>query len=297
MKITIAGGTGFLGQHLESYLQAKNHRVLILSRKPKNANHIYWDGRTKGDWCNKIEGSDVLINLSGKSVDCRYTRENKSKIMQSRIQSTYSLHDYLMETSYKPKVWMNASSATAYIHAETEIMDEKNGIIGDDFSMNVCKEWERAFFSKTYPEIRQISLRSAIVFGNNGGAYPKFKWLTKLGLGGKHGSGEQKVSWIHIDDFCRAVEFILKVDEIEGSVNICAPNRVTNAELTALIQKKFKIPFGISQPVALLELGAAIIGTETELLLKSRNVFPGILCSAGFNFKYPTINECLAGLN
>jgi uncharacterized protein (TIGR01777 family) len=297
MKITIAGGTGFLGRNLVSFLESKHHEVIVLSRNPKGPNQFYWDGKTKGDWCKAAGGSDVLINLSGKSVDCRYTPENKREILDSRLKSTYTLHDFILETPKKPKVWLNASSATAYIHAENILMDENQGIIGDDFSMNVCKEWEKAFFAKTYPEIRQVTLRTAIVFGNDGGAYPRFRLLSKLGLGGKHGSGNQKVSWVHIDDFCRAVEFIIQVDEIEGAVNICAPSRVSNFKLSKLIQKKYKVPFALNHPIVLLELGAAIIGTETELLLKSRNVFPGILSSAGFNFKYNRIEECLVSLD
>lgn len=297
MKITIAGGTGFLGKSLVSYLESKQHEVIVLSRSPKGPNQVFWDGQTKGNWCKRADGSDVLINLCGKSVDCRYTQKNKKEILDSRLKSTYTLHDFLLETPNKPKLWLNASSATAYIHAETILMDEENGIIGDDFSMNVCKEWEKAFFAKTYPEIRQVTLRTAIVFGNDGGAYPRFRLLSKLGLGGKHGSGKQKISWVHIDDFCRAVEFIMQIEEIEGAVNICAPTRVSNSKLSKLTQKKYKVPLALNHPIALLELGAAIIGTETELLLKSRNVFPGILRSAGFNFKYKKIEECLASLN
>jgi len=296
MKITIAGGTGFLGRNLVSFFEKKKHTVIVLSRNPKGANQFYWDGKTKGEWCKVAEGSDVIINLSGKSVDCRYTPENKKAIINSRVESTYTLHDFILETPKKPKVWLNASSATAYIHAENVLMDEENGILGDDFSMNVCKDWEKAFFARAYPEIRQVTLRTAIVFGNNGGAYPRFKMLTRFGLGGKHGSGKQKVSWIHIDDFCRALEFIIDTKEIDGPVNVCAPGRVTNDKLCKLIQNKFKIPFALNHPVALLEFGAALIGTETELLLKSRNVFPGVLKSAGFNFKFENIEDCLAGL-
>lgn len=297
MKIVIAGGTGFLGSHLEKFLEVKGHSIKILSRSPKKKNHIFWDGQTKGDWTEKISGADVIVNLSGKSVDCRYTEKNKNEILRSRLDSTYSLHDYILETPNKPKLWLNASSATTYVHAEKIVMHEENGIIGDDFSMNICKSWEEAFFSKNYPEMRQVSLRTGIVLGNEGGAYPKFKLMAKLGLGGKHGNGEQKISWIHVDDFCRAIDFVIHLEEIEGPINICAPEPTSNTEFTDLMMKKYRIPFGMNHTVAMLEIGAALLGTETELLLKSRNVFPGILKAVGFEFNYNDIGSCLKALD
>ncbi len=296
MKITIAGGSGFLGSHLRKHFQNLGHEVLVLTRKPKQKGDIAWNGSNTGNWCKEIDGSEVLINLSGKSVDCRYTEKNKLAILSSRIQPTFTLHDYIFQAKKKPRVWLNASSATTYIHAETELMKEGLGRIGDDFSMNICKEWEKAFFARTIPEMRQVALRTSIVLGKDGGAFPKLKFVTKLGLGGHQGSGNQKVSWIHIDDFCRAIDFIIEKESLSGAINVTAPNPISNKKLMKLIRKYSKVPFGLNQPVALLEIGAALIGTESELLLKSRNVYPEKLLKEGFKFNIPTVPEAVANL-
>jgi len=296
MKITIAGGSGFLGSHLREYFQKLGHEVLILTRKPKQKGDVAWNGRDTGKWCEEIDASDVLINLSGKSVDCRYTEKNKLAILSSRTQSTFTLHDYIFQAKKKPRVWLNASSATTYIHAETELMTENQGRIGDDFSMNICKEWEKAFFARTLPEIRQVALRTSIVLGRDGGAFPKLKFVTKLGLGGYQGLGNQKVSWIHIEDFCRAIDFIIENETLSGAINVTTPTPISNKELMNIIRKGCKVPFGFSQPVALLEIGAALIGTETELLLKSRNVYPEKLINEGFKFNFPKVPEAVATL-
>lgn len=296
MKITIAGGTGFLGQSLKEYFTNQNHHVLILTRKPKHDGDVFWNGKDTGDWCQTIDRTEVLINLSGKSVDCRYSDANKKAIFSSRTEPTSSLHDYIFSAVKKPKVWLNASSATAYIHAETERMTESEGRLGDDFSMNVCKAWERAFFDKKYPEMRQIALRTSIVLGDAGGAFPKLRTVTKIGLGGKQGRGNQMVSWIHISDFCRAIDFAIQNERMKDIVNITSPCPVSNDAMMTLLRKKYNRAFGFNQPVALLELGAMLIGTETELLLKSRNVYPEKLQNAGFKFQYPHLEDALAEL-
>lgn len=297
MKITIAGGSGFLGSHLRKHFQNSGHEVLVLTRKPKQKGDIAWNGSNTGKWCEEIDGSEILINLSGKSVDCRYSDKNKMAILSSRIQPTFTLHDYILQAKKKPRVWLNASSATTYIHAETELMTENHGRIGDDFSMNICKEWEKAFFARTIPEMRQVALRTSIVLGSNGGAFPKLKLVTKVGLGGHQGSGIQKVSWIHIEDFCRAIDFIIKKERLSGAINVTAPNPISNKKLMELIRKYSKVPFGLNQPVALLEIGAALIGTETELLLKSRNVYPEKLINEGFQFNFPKVSEAIDALS
>ena len=297
MNITLAGGTGFLGGELEQYLTKKGHAVTILTRKPKNDNHIYWDGSLDDDWTDQIKEVDVLINLCGKSVDCRYTEENKKEIIASRIRPTNAFHEAIQKGLIQPKIWLNASSATIYTHAETVLMDEENGIIGDDFSMQVCKKWEKAFFLKSYENTRQVALRTSIVLGKTGGAFSKLKPITKIGLGGKQGRGNQKVSWIHIDDFCRAVDFIIQGESISGPINLTSPNPIDNRTFMKAIRATVNVPLGIPQPTWLLEFGAALIGTETELLLKSRNVFPKKLLESGFKFDFTRIESCLQSLS
>lgn len=296
MKIIIAGGTGFLGENLEKYFTEKGDQVFILTRKPKRKNEIYWNASDLGEWQNILDGSDVLINLTGKSVDCRYHDKNKKEIYNSRINSTKILQDAVDQCKIKPKIWLNASSATIYIHSETQLNTEKNGIIGDDFSMNICKSWEKEFFSVQNEEVRKVALRTSIVLGRDGGAFPKLRMITKLGLGGKQGRGEQKVSWIHIDDFCRAVEWVIGHEDISDVINITSPEPVSNNELMTTMRKLLKIPFGLNAPVWQLEIASVFLGTETELLLKSRNVYPEKIMRSGFQFTYFNLEAALKDL-
>lgn len=296
MNICIAGGTGFLGQALSDHFSLKGHRVFILTRKPTTKNDIHWNGSFDANWAKRVKSTDVLINLCGKSVDCRYTLKNKAAILQSRVEPTMALHKAIESGILKPKLWLNASSATIYTHAETQFMDEINGAIGDDFSMNVCKKWEGAFFSKIHDQIRQVALRTSIVLGKSGGAFSKLKPLAKLGFGGHQGNGKQMVSWIHIVDFCKAIEYIIRNDDIKGVANITSPHPISNQEFMKQLRHKMNRPIGIPQPIWLLELGAAIVGTETELLLKSRYVQPTRLLESGFAFEYSKINQCLEEL-
>lgn len=296
MKIIIAGGTGFLGENLEKYFTQKGNQVYILTRNPKRKNEIYWDAKSLGEWKNSLEDADVVINLTGKSVDCRYTEENKKEIYASRINSTRILQEAIDHCINKPEIWLNAASATIYVHSEKQLNTEENGTIGDDFSMNICKSWEEEFFSIKNDNIRKIALRTSIVLGKEGGAFPKLKMITKLGLGGKQGRGDQKVSWIHIDDFCRAIEWIIDHKNISGPVNVTAPNPLSNEVLMKKLRTRLKIPFGMDAPVWQLELASVFLRTETELLLKSRNVYPEKLLKGGFQFIYPDIDIALPDL-
>lgn len=293
MKIIIAAGTGFLGRNLENYFLDKNYEVKILTRNPKRKNEIFWDAKTIGIWKDELEYADVLINLAGKSVDCRYNDKNRKEIYNSRIDSTRVLQSAIDECQNPPKIWLNASSATIYVHSETHLNTEKNGIIGDDFSMNICKSWEKEFFKKENQNIRKVALRTSIVLGKNGGAFPKFKQISKLGLGGKQGRGNQLMSWIHIDDFCEAVNYIIENENLEGAINITAPKSLSNENMMGQIRKKIKVSFGIPSPVWLLELASVFIKTETELMLKSRNVYPEILLENGFKFQFNDFHQAL----
>ncbi|PWK18403.1 hypothetical protein LV89_04102 [Arcicella aurantiaca] len=294
MKIIIAGGSGFLGKSLEKHFQ--NHEVWILTRNPRRSNEIYWDAKNLGEWSEYLENADVLINMTGKSVDCRYNDKNRAEILRSRIDSTNILQKAVENCQNPPKVWLNSSSATIYVHAETQLMTETNGIIGDDFSMNICKAWEKAFFEKQNLNTRKVALRTAIVLGNEGEALKKLKTITRLGLGGKQGSGRQKMSWIHVEDFCRAVEFIIQNESIKDVVNVSAPNPIENQAFMAILRNKLNVPFGLPSPVFLLEIGTLFLQTETELLLKSRNVYPERLLNYGFQFKFETAENALEEL-
>lgn len=298
-KLIIAAGTGFLGKVLIKHFGGNTDEIIILTRAKsqsnKNIRYVNWDAKTITGWEKELEGADVLINLTGKSVDCRYTRKNKREIMASRINSTTILNKAVMQCNNPPKLWLNSSTATIYRHSLDKQMDEVNGEIGFDFSMNVAKAWERAFFQTETPNTKKTALRTSIVLGTEGGAFPVLKKLAKVALGGRQGNGRQFVSWIHEADFAGAVQFIIE-NEMEGIVNVVSPDPIRNSDFMQAIRKRVNIPFGISTSKTLLELGAMIIGTEPELVLKSRNVIPQRLLQSGFRFKHGTIDKALKDL-
>ena len=296
MKIVVAGGSGFLGKSLQKHWDEQGHRVVNLSRKPISKNDVFWDGLTLGAWLHVLEDASVLVNLSGKSVDCRYSDVNKQEIYESRIITTQLLEEALKSVANPPKLWINASSATIYIHAESQQMNEEDGILGDDFSMNICKEWEKAFFSEDVSRIRKVAIRSSIVLGNEGGAFPKMKTIARIGLGGYQGNGNQLISWIHIADFCKALDYIMQHEDLVGAINVTAPVPVTNKLFMRELRRRLRVPFGINTPVFMLELASILMQTETELLLKSRNVIPEKLLKHGFIFEYPVIQKAIEHL-
>ncbi len=298
-KIVIAAGTGFLGQVLVHHFTQKRFEIVVLTRgksKIKNTvRYIHWDAKTITGWETELENTDVLINLAGKSVDCRYTEKNKSAIMASRVDSTVILNKAVLQCTNPPKHWLNSSTATIYRHSVDKQMDEVSGEIGFDFSMNVAKMWEKAFFQAETPLTKKTALRTAIVLGKKGGAFVPLKRLAYMGFGGRQGSGNQFISWIHEKDFARALAFIID-KEMEGVVNVVSPEPIRNNDFMKALRTAKNIPFGIPIGTLLLKLGAKIIGTETELVLKSRNVIPKHLQENGFKFIYGDVEKALSKL-
>ncbi|MEI6946229.1 TIGR01777 family oxidoreductase [Paraflavisolibacter sp. H34] len=286
-KIVIAGGTGFLGQFLASRFRSEGNEVVILSRK---AGNVHW-GDQQGI-INTLDRADVVINLAGKSVNCRYTEKNKREILQSRVETTRALGTAIAACPHPPKLWINSSTATIYRHAEDRPMTEAEGETGTGFSVQVAREWEQAFFGFALPQTRQIALRTAIVLGR-GGALQPLKTLACLGLGGKQGSGRQMVSWIHIEDLYRIIRFLVEQEELEGVFNCSAPEPVTNASFMRSLRQALHRNIGLPAPAWLLEIGAVFIGTETELILKSRWVLPDRLQKRGFKFAYSSLQPAL----
>ena len=288
MKIVIAGGTGYLGQLLtQHFLKDSKNEVFVLTRleklNEKNLHYLKWDGKTSGYWTQFLEHTDVLINLAGKSVNCVYTEENKEEIYSSRIESTHILCKTVLELENPPKVFIQSSSATIYRHSEDKLMTEKKGEIGLDFSMDVCKKWEIVFNSYELQRTKKIITRTSIVMGNNGGALPMLKMLTFLGFGGKQGNGNQFISWISEEDYVRSIVHL--IHQKSGTYNVCVPNPLKNETFQRKLRMKLGVFFGLNTPKWLLNLGAKIIGTEPELILKSRRVYPENLLKTGFTFK------------
>lgn len=308
MKIVIAGGSGFIGQELINYF-GKEHTLVLLTRGITGAannrydeqvvNHairnIKWDGLTADDWCHELEGADLLINLCGRSVNCRYTEKNKAEIMNSRIRPVAVLGEAIRLCKRPPALWINASSATIYRHAMDHAQDEYTGTIENDFSVQVCKAWEKIFFDQDLPETRQVALRMAITLGNGGVMVPYFR-LLKFGLSGPQGSGRQMYSWVHATDLCRVIDWIVAHPSMKGVYNVSAPNPVSNKAFMAELRRATGHRWGLPAPAWMLKTGAWIIGTETELLLKSRWVLPTRLEESGFRFQYPRLEEALKAI-
>lgn len=299
-KIVITGGSGFLATILARHFKRKNNKVILLSRTPlqnqEDLTYQYWDGKNPGPWCKSLENADTVINLAGKSVDCRYHGKNKKAIIESRINSTKAIGMAIASCKNPPKRWFNASSATIYRHSLDKAMSEVNGDIGNGFSENVCQKWEACCLAFDTPKTQKIILRMSLVLGKNGGVYPVLKRLVEAGLGGKAGKGNQYVSWIHEDDFLKAIEFLMSTNSFDGIFNITAPNPIENLSFMGMFRKSHRINFGIPQSKFLLEIGAFFLRTETELLLKSRRVIPEKLERIGFKFKYNNPLQALQAL-
>ena len=303
LRIVIPGGSGQLGQILASHFQEQGHHVTVLTRGPYTApwQTVHWDGATLGPWTEHLEGADVCINLAGRSVNCRYHAAHRKTIYDSRINPTRLLNHVIANLADPPAVWLNASTATIYRHALDRPMDEATGELGGNepisalrrapdtwnFSIRVAKDWESAFFETSTPRTRKVALRSAIVFSPiSGNAFVVLSNLVRIGLGGFQGDGRQFVSWIHDADFARAVDFLIVRDDLEGPVNLASPNPLPNREFMAVLREAWDVPNGLPLPTPLLELGALLLRTETELVLKSRRVIPTRLLDTGFHFEY-----------
>jgi hypothetical protein len=347
-KIILAGGTGFIGQFMCNYF-GKNNEVVVLTRNAEknnnnafhetyidpaiasNIKYVQWDGRTLGQWAQELNGADIVINLAGRSVNCRYNYRNMKEIFDSRKYATEVLGKAIGNCVNPPALWINAASATTYRHATDHAQDEVNGEISDlkamnmpstttediksfihrftkwvypslfitkrkrperDFSIRVCRLWEKIFFETETLQTRKVCLRIAITLGPGGVMVPYFN-LLKFGLGGRQGNGRQMYSWVHIEDLCRLIEWLDEHHRAEGIYNCASPNPVTNNEFMKTLRKVTGCIIGLPAYKWMLEIGAKLIGTETELILKSRWVVPTRLVKEGFVFKYPKAEDAL----
>ena len=301
-KMVLHGGTGQIGKALINYYRNKVEEIIVFTRgESRNENNVHflnWNGKSLIQYKEILEDTDVIINLVGKNVNCRYTEANKKEIFDSRTDSIKALSEVFQNLNNPPKIWIQSASATIYRHSEDKPMTEINGEIGEGFSVEVCKKWEGTFVSETshFPTMRTLILRTSIVMSKNDGAFPRLKTMTKFRLGGKQGNGLQMVSWIHDEDVTGIVDFIIQNDSINGVINCTAPTPLNNIEFMKSLRKSMGVKFGLPASKSLLEIGALFIGTETELILKSRWVIPERLNELGYQFKYPTIEKAFNNL-
>jgi uncharacterized protein (TIGR01777 family) len=296
-KIILAGGSGFLGRALSQHFGSR-YEVIVLTRNPRRRDSsIKWDAKTKTyDWSQYMENAAVIINLCGKSVDCRYNKKNMAEIFASRLESTSIIGQEISQLKSPPKLWINAASATIYRHSEDKPMSEKGEEFGEGFSVEVCKAWEDCFNKFDLPFTRKVNLRLAMVLGKDGGVYPVLKKLTKMGLGGKMGNGRQRISWLHVKDFCWIIEWLIENPKAHGVYNASAPEILSNKDFMGLLRDVEGVSFGLPASKWMLEAGAFFLRTETELILKSRFVYPEKLLQEGFVFQYPKVGDALKSL-
>jgi len=299
MKILIPGGTGQVGTVLARAFHRDGHEAVVLGRSPKPApwRVVQWDPGALGDWTRELDGSDVVINLAGRSVNCRYTRKNREEILQSRVVSVRTVGQAIARASRPPAVWLQASTATIYAHRYDAANDEATGIIGGNepnapdtwrFSIDVATAWEKALDEAAVAGTRKVKMRSAMIMSpDRGGIFDTLLMLVRRGLGGTAGNGRQYVSWIHDDDFIRAVYWLIEREDVGGAVNLASPNPLPYKDFMASLRRAWGTRIGLPATRWMLEMGAFLLRTETELVLKSRRVVPGRLLQEGFLFDFP----------
>jgi len=306
-KVVFPGGSGFLGSVLVPWLMERGWTVVVLSRQTSDAvngvRSVKWDGRSLGDWAGELEQATAVVNLAGRSVNCRYHQRNRDQILRSRVESTRILGDAIAKCSAPPRIWLNSSTATIYKHSLDRPMDELTGEIGatpdakDAFSIDVATAWERAFDQAPTPRTRKVAMRTAMVLApGTGGVFDVLHRLVRLRLGGAMGSGSQFVSWIHGEDFCRAIDWLIAHDDLTGVINLAAPNPVTNREMMRTLRRLCGVRIGLPATRWMLEAGAFFLRTETELIIKSRRVVPSRLLAAGFQFQFPNIEQAFGDI-
>ena len=308
MKIVIPGGTGQVGTVLARAFQKDGHEVVVLSRTKIDLpwNVVEWDGRTLGDWASELDGADVVINLAGRSVNCRYNETNRRQMMDSRLDSTRAVGEAISRATNPPKVWLQASTATIYAHRYDAPNDDVTGIIGGrepdapdtwNFSIDVATSWERVTNEAQTPNTRKVLMRSAMIMSpDRGGIFDTLLTLVRLGLGGTAADGRQYISWLHDLDFIRSVYWLIEHEELSGPINLAAPNPLPNKEFMQVVRQAWGMPIGLPAAKWMLELGAVLMRSETELILKSRRVVPKRLTDSGFEFTFPTWEAAAADL-
>ncbi|HJT81830.1 MAG TPA: TIGR01777 family oxidoreductase [Chthoniobacterales bacterium] len=295
-RVVIAGGSGFVGQGLTACLLARDYEVIILTRHPgkrhDGATEIQWDGQNPGDWVTTLGGAEVVINLTGKSVNSRHTPENKREILESRVNSVRALGHAIERASAPPRVFIQATGVGIY-QDRGDAWSDENAPHGSDFMAQVCEHWEGAFNGIDAPNTRKIILRLGVVMGRNGGFLALLGRLTRWFLGGHIGNGRQFISWIHIDDLVRMFIRAIEDDTVAGVLNATAPNPVRNSEFMRELRRTLHRPWSPPVPVFAARLGSALMGTEAELALVSQRCSPKRFLEHGFQFDFPELRSAL----
>ena len=299
MKIVIPGGSGQVGQLLARHFIAQRHEVVILCRGADvpAGRTVSWDGRTLGSWANEIDGADVVINLAGRTVNCRYTKENLQQMMDSRVESTQVVGQAIEKAARPPTLWLQMSTATIYAHRFDAPNDEATGIIGGNepdvpgywgYSVEIAKNWEKTLYEAKTPSTRKVALRTSMVMSpDREGIFDVMSRLVRFGLSGSAAGGKQFVSWIHDRDFIRAIDYLITHEDMDGAVNIASPGPLPYNEFMRAMRDSWGMPVGLPAMKWMLEIGAWVMRTDTELVLKSRRVIPGRLIDKGFTFDFP----------
>ncbi len=308
MKIILPGGSGQVGTLLARTFHAEGHDVVVLSRRPNAApwRNLPWDGGSVGAWANAIDGADVVINLAGRNVNCRYTPANRREILGSRVTATRAVGQAIARAKRPPAVWLQASTATIYAHRFDAPNDEINGQIGGAepdapaswrFSIQVAQAWEQAALQATAPQTRLVLMRAAMIMSpDRGGIFDTLLRLVRLGLGGSVAGGRQYVSWLHDTDFIEAVRWLIAHNDLRGAVNLAAPEPLPYSAFMRALREAWGMPIGLPATRAMVEIGTFLMRTESELALKSRRVVPGLLTASGFQFHYPAWPAAAADL-
>ena len=309
MKIILPGGSGQVGTLLARHFHAGGHEVVVLSRTPRPAQWrvVLWDAATVGPWAAELEGADAVVNLAGRTVNCRYTAANRRQILDSRVNSTRAVGQAIARCATPPRVWLQSSTATIYAHRFDAANDEATGLLAGDepdapdtwrFSAGVAQAWERAADEADTPRTRKVLLRSAMTMSpDRGGVFDVLLGLVRRGLGGASGDGRQFVSWVHDRDFINAVSHLIDRDDLAGPVNVSSPNPLPNAEFMQGLRRAWGAPFGLPATRWMVEVGTFLMRTEGELVLKSRRVTPGKLLASGFTFAFPDWPAAAADLS
>lgn len=300
--IVIFGANGFLGRYLSRHFTRQGREVVCVARHREgwsgDGMFLEWDGKSAGPWELALEGAEAVINLAGRSVNCRYTEENRRQILESRVDATRAIGRAIAKCQVAPKVWLNSSTATWYRHAEDKAQDDWLGERGEGFSCDVAQAWEEAFYSAPVPaETRKVAMRIGMVLANEPQTvFDVLRKLTACGLGGRMGAGTQRISWIHMEDFLRAVEFLVNDPFLSGTLNVTAPEFPQNREWMKVFRDAVGMPLGLPATQWMLEIGARFMKTETELVLKSRWAEPVRLRDAGFRWRWSRAVDAVADL-